>query len=84
MNRSTPLPALRKSEVLEYQESYLNALRRIRGATVLHTLDAFCPGETCLLTDEDGMPLYYDDDHLSVEPGGRFLIQRVLAPYLTP
>ncbi|MDR2450494.1 MAG: hypothetical protein LBE85_01700 [Candidatus Accumulibacter sp.] len=48
-----------------------------------YTLDAFCPEEICLLVDENGMPLY-NDDHLSIWLGGRFLIEHVLAPYLTP
>jgi hypothetical protein len=75
---------VQKSDVLKNQREYLDALRRIRGATILYTLDAFCPNEVCLLVDEDGMPLYRDDDHLSVQIGGNFLIDRVLAPHLRP
>jgi putative transposase len=71
-----------RTAVLRHQEKYLNALNRIRGATVIHSLDAFCPGEECLLFDENGLPLYADDDHLSRWVGGRFLVERVLKPYL--
>lgn len=71
------------ADVLKHQEKYLNALKCIEGATVIYSLDAFCPRETCLLTDEDDLPLYRDDDHLSRWPGGRFLVGRVLKPYLT-
>jgi hypothetical protein len=66
------------------QEKYLNALKRVERATVINSLDAFCPGETCLLFDEDGLPLYLDDDHLSRWAGGKFLVERVLKPYLKP
>jgi peptidoglycan/LPS O-acetylase OafA/YrhL len=71
-----------RAAVLRHQEKYLNALNRIQGATVIHVLDAFCPGEDCLLFDENGLPLYSDDDHLSRWVGGRFLVERVLKPYL--
>jgi hypothetical protein len=73
-----------KSDVLKNQEKYLNALKRIQGAAIIYSLDAFCPAETCLLTDENGLPLYADDDHLSRWVGGRFLADRVLKPYLAP
>ncbi|MDR0633738.1 MAG: acyltransferase [Azoarcus sp.] len=73
-----------KSDVLKNQEKYLNVLKRIQGATIIYSLDAFCPTETCLLTDENGLPLYADDDHLSRWAGGRFLVDHVLKPYLAP
>jgi hypothetical protein len=76
-----PTPEYR-SEVLKHQERYLNALNRIQGATVIHVLDAFCPGENCLLFNENGLPLYSDDNHLSRWTGGRFLVERILKPYL--
>jgi hypothetical protein len=72
-----------KSDVLKHQEKYLNVLKGIKDATVIYTIDAFCPQETCLSFDDSGLPLYMDDDHLSVYPGGRFLIERALKPYLT-
>ncbi|MDR3352222.1 MAG: hypothetical protein LBO00_04265 [Zoogloeaceae bacterium] len=75
-----------RADVLKHQEKYLNALKRVKGATIIHTLDAFCPQtqESCLLFDENDLPLYADDDHLSRWAGGRFLTERVLAPYLKP
>jgi peptidoglycan/LPS O-acetylase OafA/YrhL len=73
-----------KSEVLKHQGKYLNALKRVRGAKIIDSLNAFCPQETCMLFDENSLPLYSDNDHLSRWVGGRFLVERVLKPYLKP
>jgi hypothetical protein len=70
-------------EIFRHQEKYLNMLKRINGATIIDGLTAFCPRETCLLTDENGLSLYADDNHLSRWAGGRFLVEHVLKPYLT-
>jgi hypothetical protein len=37
-----------------------------------------------MLFDENSLPLYSDNDHLSRWVGGRFLVERVLKPYLKP
>jgi hypothetical protein len=71
-----------RTDVLEHQKEYLAALDRLRGATVIHSIDAFCPAEECLLFDEQGGLLYRDDDHLSTYAGGRFLVEKLLKPYL--
>ena len=73
---------LYKSEVLKHQETYLNALKTIKGATIIYTIGTWCPGETCLLTDDDDLPLYSDKNHLSKGMGSRFLAERILKPYL--
>jgi peptidoglycan/LPS O-acetylase OafA/YrhL len=73
---------LYKAEVLANQKEYLEMLGRLKGATIIHALDTFCPGEKCLLSDENGLPLYRDDDHLSFRIGGRFLLEKILKPYL--
>jgi peptidoglycan/LPS O-acetylase OafA/YrhL len=72
---------LYKADVLENQKEYLEMLGRLQGATIIHTIDAFCPGKECLLSDENGLPLYGDDDHLS-QTGGKFLVEKILKPYL--
>lgn len=60
----------------------LDKLAKISGVTVLRgTLDAFCPGETCLMFTEDGLPLYFDDDHLS-QAGSDKVAREIIAPYL--
>ncbi|MDR1349268.1 MAG: acyltransferase, partial [Zoogloeaceae bacterium] len=80
MNRKKA--ALYKTGVLTHQKVYLQALQELKGAKILYTLDAFCPENECLLFNENGLPLYYDYNHISIHAGGEFLVQRVLAPYL--
>ena len=71
-----------KKDVLARQQEYLDVLKDIKGAKIIYTLDAFCPTNECLLFNEQGLPLYWDDDHLSVHAGGNFLVDKVLEPYL--
>jgi hypothetical protein len=66
---------------LEHQKDYLAMLDRLEGATIIKSIDAFCPKEDCLVFSEYGIPLYYDDDHLSFE-GSRFQVEYLLEPYL--
>lgn len=77
-------PQTRKADALERQKPYLamlDKLAKIPGVTVLRgTLDAFCPGETCLVFNKDKLPLYYDDDHLSLA-GSQKLAREIIAPY---
>jgi hypothetical protein len=68
--------------MIERQKDYLRLLYDITGATVVYSLDVFCPRDECLMFDERGLPLYYDDDHLS-NAGSDFQAERLLAPYLT-
>lgn len=69
-----------RTEVLERQKDYLNILGRLKGATIVQTIPAFCPEERCL-TFDDGMLLYADSDHLSVA-GSRFQAEKIMAPFL--
>ncbi|MDR1889336.1 MAG: acyltransferase, partial [Zoogloeaceae bacterium] len=73
---------LYKKDVQERQQEYLDILKDIKGAEIIYTLDAFCPADECLLLNEQGLPLYFDDDHLSAHAGGKFLVDKVLEPYL--
>jgi hypothetical protein len=75
-------PLLKKTDVLQYQQPYLETLWQIKNATIIPALDVFCPGETCQITDEQGLSLYLDDDHLSPVFGGNFLVNKILKPYL--
>jgi lysophospholipase L1-like esterase len=72
---------LHKQDVLNNQKEYLNLLAAIHGAKIIRTVDAFCPENTCLSINRDGLPLYYDTGHLS-GAGNRFLLEHVLKPYL--
>jgi peptidoglycan/LPS O-acetylase OafA/YrhL len=71
-----------KADMLRKQEDYLAALSQLSGATVIPSVDAFCPTDECLLFDEEGNLLYRDMNHLSRYSGGRFLVNKVLKPYL--
>ncbi|GHT94135.1 hypothetical protein AGMMS49545_14960 [Betaproteobacteria bacterium] len=71
-----------KKDVLARQREYLELLKGIKGAKMIDTLDAFCPTDECLLQNEQGLPLYYDDNHLSIHAGGKFLVDQVLNPWL--
>ena len=73
---------LYKKDVLKHQKEYLEMLKSLRGATIIQSIDAFCPTEECLLLNEEGFPLYWDDDHISQRTGGKFLVEKVLKPYL--
>lgn len=74
-----------KSDVLAREKVFLDTLDKLAGlpgVTVLRgTLDAFCPGENCPVFSEDGLPLYFDDDHLSFI-GSDKLAREIIAPYL--
>ncbi len=77
-------PRTLKTETLERQKPYLdilNEFRKLPGVTVLDAIDAFCPREECLVLNDEGLPLYYDDDHLS-EIGSAFQAQKILRPWL--
>jgi len=75
-------PEVDQADVIKRQEKYLEILSEIRGATIIDTIRPFCPGGPCLVFTEDGLPLYYDDDHLSFV-GSEFQAEHILKPYLT-
>jgi hypothetical protein len=72
--------SLKREEVLQRQRPYLEVLKNLRNATVIQTLNQFCPADQCILFD-NGKLLYADDDHISVA-GSRFQARTLLAPYL--
>lgn len=75
---------LKKKDVLDWQKPNFKALEIVRketGAKILSSIDAFCPGEDCLVLDESGLPLFLDDDHVSVE-GSKFQAKKIMAPAL--
>jgi hypothetical protein len=85
-HRSGKTYELNKKQVLAHQKEYLEMIKRLKGVTILDTIDVFCPPpkEECLLFSEDGFPLYWDDDHLSRNTGSQFLLDKVLKPHLQP
>lgn len=75
-------PRLLKADVVTKQKDYLSALNQLHGATIIPSINTFCPKDECLLFDEEGGSLYRDEDHLSRYSGGRFLVNNVLKPNL--
>jgi hypothetical protein len=71
-----------KEYVLNSRKIFLDAISKLNGAIVIRTIDAFCPANRCLLTDDNKLPLYFDSDHLTTIAGGRFLVEKVLKSYL--
>lgn len=57
--------SVKLDDVLDRQREYLDGLASISGATIINSLDFFCPDGDCLVFD-DGKLLYYDANHLSV------------------
>jgi peptidoglycan/LPS O-acetylase OafA/YrhL len=74
--------SLDRSAVLERQKEYLEVVNATTGATVVNSLDVFCPTERCLAA-ADGWLLYADSNHLSVA-GSRYQAARLLDRHLTP
>jgi len=70
-----------RSDVVSNQKAYRESLQRIQNATIIETIDAFCPAEKCKAFSSGGIPLYKDDDHLSFL-GSEMLAKDVLKPYL--
>jgi hypothetical protein len=78
-----PIPPLMKSSESVWQKEYLRDMEQITNATVIKTIDLFCPEDECMVFNRDGIPLYYDNDHLS-EAGSNFQAENLLKPYLQP
>lgn len=72
---------LLKDDVYKHQKEYLDMLAEIKGAEIINGMDALCPNGECPMFDINGMPLYFDDDHLSVY-GSHYLVKNLLEPYL--
>ncbi|MDR1856656.1 MAG: acyltransferase [Desulfovibrio sp.] len=75
------LPEIRLDYVMGRQSAYLRLLQEIHEATIIETIPKFCPGGTCRMFTDDGMPLYNDDDHLSLV-GSVFQAKEIFMPYL--
>ncbi|EFL50801.1 acyltransferase 3 [Solidesulfovibrio fructosivorans JJ]] len=80
-SKARTVPRLTKEEVVTRQRKYLAILDSIKGATVINSLDFFCPQGECLSFTPDGLPLYRDSDHLSLV-GSHLQAEKLLMPYL--
>ncbi len=74
-------PRLTKADVLQRQKIYRDILANIKDATVIDTVDYWCPKGECFAFTKDGLPTRFDDDHLSFI-GSEMLANDVLKPYL--
>jgi hypothetical protein len=72
---------LKKNDVIAHQRPYMEVLSKIKNATIIYSVDTFCPNDMCLITDNLGKPLYTDDDHLSYY-GSKFQAENLLSNYL--
>jgi peptidoglycan/LPS O-acetylase OafA/YrhL len=69
-----------KSDILQLNNDYLNLIKQIKHATIIDSIDIFCPSTTCMATSESGLPLYIDNNHLS-QAGSRFLANKIYKFY---
>jgi hypothetical protein len=74
-------PILAREDVYRHQKGYLDMLSAIRGAEIINGIDFLCPDNACSMFSKDGLPLYSDDDHLSIN-GSRYMVKKLLEPYL--
>ncbi|GHS95151.1 hypothetical protein FACS1894107_16010 [Planctomycetales bacterium] len=75
------MPRVTRAEMLAYFKDYLDVLAQIKNATIINSLDVFCPNDECVMFDENGDLLYDDKNHLSIA-GTEYQVKHQLAPYL--
>lgn len=80
-NLYTNFPRPTKTSVFNQQKIYRDILSNIKGATVIDTIDYWCPRGECFAFTNDGLPTRYDGDHLSFL-GSEMLANDLLKPYL--
>ena len=73
--------SVEKNSVLERQADYLSAFNNLKNVTIINSLIAFCPKNSCTVFDDNGALLYADDDHLSVA-GSKFQVNKLLKQFL--
>ncbi|MDR0869056.1 MAG: hypothetical protein LBP75_11410, partial [Planctomycetota bacterium] len=75
------MPVVPRAEIEKRMSAYLKIMAEIKGATLLESLDIFCPQGQNLWFDGNGDLLYFDSNHLSLA-GGEYRVQKQLAKYL--
>ncbi|MDR0868166.1 MAG: hypothetical protein LBP75_06770, partial [Planctomycetota bacterium] len=78
---SKEMPRVTRAEMSAYFKDYLDVLAQIKNATIINSLDLFCPNDECVIFDENGYLLYRDTDHLS-RAGAEYQVRKQLAKYL--
>lgn len=69
------------SEVEAHRKEYNEILKNLKNVHIIKTFDNFCPGKECKMFSDDGLPLYYDTTHLSIN-GSMWLANKILKPYI--
>ncbi len=70
-----------KLAVLSRQQMYISMIKSLKNATLIESIDKFCPDTKCDVFDANGKLLYADKDHLSYS-GSTFQTQKLLTDYL--
>jgi hypothetical protein len=70
-----------KSEILLKSKDYYDLINDIKNATVIDTIDILCPDDYCLVTDNNGVPLYIDNNHLT-DSGSKFIANNIIYNYI--
>jgi hypothetical protein len=79
--KTSKFPEVYVSNVKKIQAPYLNILSEIRNATIIDTIGPMCPDGNCMVFTKDGLPMYWDNNHLSYA-GSEFQAEYILKPYL--
>jgi len=74
-------PSVPKVDQLKLLEDFHRILTEIKNATIIDTLGPLCPDGNCLGFTADGLPMYWDNRHLSYA-GSEFQAEHILRPYL--
>jgi hypothetical protein len=67
------IPIISKSNQIMREKQYNNLLTELENVKIVDILDIFCKNDECIFYNNKGLPLYYDDDHLSAS-GNEYMI----------
>jgi hypothetical protein len=72
-----------KKIALQRQNEYFNILYSLNNVSIINNINIFCPNNYCMLYSENDIPLYIDNNHLSIE-GSYFQADRLATGSLLP
>jgi peptidoglycan/LPS O-acetylase OafA/YrhL len=56
---------LLRNSYINYQKEYLDLIYSLNNVIIINAMDIFCDKYFCNIFDENNLPLYYDNNHLS-------------------
>jgi peptidoglycan/LPS O-acetylase OafA/YrhL len=77
LTNSSKIPNIKKYDQIIREQQYNKVLSELINVKIIDILDIFCPNDDCIFIDKNIMPLYYDDDHLSIY-GNEFLFNNLI------